>query len=249
MDGPLIVDIKRHSLEDGPGIRSVVFFKGCPLRCDFCQNPETQKRSLEIAFSASKCVLCGHCSDACSTGAIDLASEYRIRRDRCQRCGTCASRCPSSALRAVGTSYSPEALVEILLRDRNFYRHSGGGVTLSGGEATLHLEYLELVLGLLRGEGVHLALQTCGEFEYTAFRDRLLPLLDLIFFDVKLVDPDEHRTHTGRSNRRIIENLRRLLAEGSVWVRRALGSCPTTRLASPWQSPSAGNGRRLVARL
>lgn len=217
-DRPLIVQVRRHSLEDGPGIRSVAFFKGCPLRCVFCHNPEAQDPGPEIAFSARTCIACGQCAEACPHGAIDLELPGRIRRERCTRCGRCAEACPTGSLRLVGTFYPVEALAELLLRDMAFYRHSGGGVTLSGGEATLYPDYLEQLLVRLRARGVHIALETSGYFDYRAFRRQILPYLDLVYYDVKLADPAAHRRYTGRSNRRILSNLRRLLEEPGIEV-------------------------------
>jgi len=208
---PLIVDIKRHSLEDGPGIRSVVFFKGCPLRCVFCQNPEAQRPGVEIAFRAERCVHCGDCVSACPVRAIDLAALGRIDRQRCDACGKCASACPSSALVLIGETYSVDALVELVMRDEPFYRHSGGGVTFSGGECTLFPDYLEALACALRARGIHITIETCGEFAGDVFVDRLLPLLDLIYFDVKLADSALHLAHTGRDNRRILHNLALLM--------------------------------------
>ncbi len=204
---PLIVDIRRHSLEDGPGIRSVVFFKGCPLRCGFCHNPETQQARAEMAFRAARCVGCGACVAACPALAVDLTLPGRIHRQRCDACGKCAAACPSGALAMIGRGYQVEELVEILMRDEPFYRHSGGGVTFSGGECTLFPDYLEAVARALRSREIHLAVETCGEFTAAIFVDRLLPVLDLIFFDVKFADPARHRAHTGRDNRRVLDNL------------------------------------------
>lgn len=210
---PLIVDIKRHSLEDGPGIRSVVFFKGCPLRCSFCQNPETQYPGVEIAFSARECVQCGECVAACPQGAIDLALARRIRRERCNRCGECVRACPGKGLRLIGAYYPVDALAEVLLRDLPFYRHSGGGVTLSGGECALYPDYLEPLLQRLKAEDIHVAVETSGYFCYEAFARQVLPYADLIYYDVKIADPEVHRSCLGRTNRVILDNLRRLLAE------------------------------------
>ena len=215
---PLIVDIKRHSLEDGPGIRSVVFFKGCPLRCIFCQNPETQDPSVEITFSAKECIHCGRCEDICPEGAIDLELPGRIDREKCIRCGKCASVCPGKGLRCIGNSFSVEALAEILLRDLSFYRHSGGGVTLSGGECTLYPEYLELLLKQLKAKGVHLALETSGYFDYDIFKKKILPYVDSIYYDIKIADPEVHRRYIRKKNQRIIGNLYRLLREKGVEV-------------------------------
>jgi pyruvate formate lyase activating enzyme len=215
---PLIVDIKRHSLEDGPGIRSVVFFKGCPLRCVFCQNPETRDPGVEIAFSARECIHCGRCEDTCSQGAIDLEFPGRIHRERCICCGKCVSVCPGRGLRLIGAYYTVESLIELLLRDFPFYRHSGGGVTLSGGECTLYPEYLERLLKPLKARGVHLALETSGYFYYEPFGEKILPYTDLIYYDIKIADPELHREYIGKTNHRILDNLYRLFQEKGVEV-------------------------------
>lgn len=215
---PLIADIKRHSLEDGPGIRSVVFFKGCPLRCIFCQNPEAQDPKAEIAFSSRECIRCGKCAEVCSQGAVDLETPSRIHREKCIRCGMCAEACPGRGLRRIGTFYPVETLAELLLRDLPFYRHSGGGVTLSGGECTLYPYYLESLLKILKARGVHVVLETSGDFEYVIFREKVLPFIDMIYYDVKFADSRAYRQYTGRSNQRIIENFLCLLREGGVTV-------------------------------
>ena len=204
---PLIVDVKRHSLEDGPGIRSVVFFKGCPLRCVFCQNPEAWDAHAEIAFRVDRCVGCGACVSACPSGAIDLAMPGRIHRQHCDACGKCAVACPSSALAVIGRTYEVDELALLLMRDEPFYRRSGGGVTFSGGECTMFPEYLEAVARAVQTRGIHVAVETSGEFPGEMFVERLLPVLDLIYFDVKFADPAQHLAHTGRDNRRILDNL------------------------------------------
>lgn len=215
---PLLVDVKRCSLDDGPGIRSVVFFKGCPLRCVFCHNPEAQECHVEIAFPARKCIGCGRCAQVCPRGAIDLHSSRRILRNLCARCGTCSEACPIGALRSIGTRYSPGALAELLLRDLPYYRHSGGGITLSGGEPTLFPDYVQSVLQIVKAVGVHVVLETCRHFDYETFSKKVLPYLDLIYYDIKVADPDAHKRHTGKTNRRILQNLRRLLMQRKVEV-------------------------------
>lgn len=215
---PLIVDIKRHSLEDGPGIRSVVFFKGCPLRCVFCHNPETQKPGVEIAFSAGECIRCGKCRDTCPEGAIDLELQGRIHRDKCIRCGKCTVVCPGNALKLIGTYYSVKALTEILLRDLPYYRHSGGGVTLSGGECTIYPDYVESLLKSLKARAVHIVLETSGYFEYNMFKQKILPYVDLIYYDIKIAEPEIHKRYTGKTNRKILDNLWRLLREKRIEV-------------------------------
>ncbi|OHB89161.1 MAG: hypothetical protein A3D89_05935 [Planctomycetes bacterium RIFCSPHIGHO2_02_FULL_52_58] len=215
---PLIVDVKRHSLEDGPGIRSVVFFKGCPLRCVFCHNYEAQSSEVEIAFSAKDCIKCGRCKEVCPQGAIDLELPGRIHRERCIRCGKCASVCPGRGLRLIGSYYSVESLTEILLRDLPFYRHSGGGVTLSGGECTIYPDYLETLLKSLKASGIHVVLETSGYFDYDVFKQKMLPYIDLIYYDIKIANMEAHRRYIGKPNQKILENFRRLLREKGVKV-------------------------------
>ncbi len=215
---PLVVDIKRNSFEDGPGIRSVVFFKGCPMDCIFCHNPETQEAGPEIAFFPSECIECGGCDAACHEGAIEMGPGGRIKREWCTRCGACAGACPSGAIRLIGKYYPVGELVDILLRDEPFYRHSSGGVTLSGGECTQFPDYLEEVLKELKWKGIHITLETAGLFNYKTFGEKILPYLDLVYYDIKFADPAIHRRYTGRTNGVISENLRLLLKEGSVEV-------------------------------
>jgi pyruvate formate lyase activating enzyme len=223
---PLIVDVKRHSLEDGPGIRSVVFFKGCPLHCVFCQNPEAQNPYMEIAFRADRCVKCGACASACAAEAVDLVAPGRIDRQRCDVCGKCTRACPSNALALIGRSYEVDELVDLLMRDEPFYRRSGGGVTFSGGECTMFPDYLGAVARALKGRGIHTAVETCGEFPGAMFVDRLLPFFDLIYFDLKFADPARHLAHTGRDNRRILDNLALLACKAPERVRARIPLIP-----------------------
>ena len=225
-DIPLIVDIKRDSREDGPGIRSVVFFKGCPLRCIFCQNPEAQVPGMEIAFSSRECIQCGRCAEACLQGAIDLQFPGRIHRQSCIRCGRCAEVCPGKGLRVIGTYYPPETLTEILLRDSAFYKHSGGGVTLSGGECTLYPDYLECFLNLLKAKEVHIVLETSGYFDFGHFEQKVLPYIDLVYFDIKFADSYLHREYTGRSNQLIFDNFRHLLRTRKVKIHPRIPMIP-----------------------
>jgi pyruvate formate lyase activating enzyme len=215
---PLVIDIKRHSLEDGPGIRSVVFFKGCPLHCIFCQNPESRDPGREIAFYPGKCIECGECKKECNHGAIDVNFTGRIQREKCVRCGNCGQVCPAGALRVVGTYYPSGALAEVLLRDAAFYRHSGGGVTFSGGESTLYPEYLEAVCQQLKARNIHIVLETSGYFEYDLFKYKILPYMDIIYFDIKFIDPEIHSAYTGMTNEKILDNFQRLLTEKNTIV-------------------------------
>ncbi len=215
---PFIFDIKRGSHEDGPGIRSVVFFKGCPLRCIFCHNPEAQDQEMEVAFYGKECIHCGKCADACPEGAIDLELPGRIKREECIRCGDCINVCPGNGLRIIGKYYSVEPLTEILLRDLSFYIHSGGGVTLSGGECTLYPDYLNALIKSLKDNGLHVVLETSGFFEYETFSRNILPYVDLIYYDIKIANPEAHRRYTGKSNQIILDNLKQLFRQTGVKV-------------------------------
>ena len=223
---PLIVDVVRGSLEDGPGIRSVVFFKGCPLNCIFCHNPETQEPQAEMAFNSERCIQCGSCAEACPESAIDFNLPGRISREKCVRCGDCAVVCPGGALRRIGRYYPVSELKEILMKDNTFYRHSGGGVTLSGGECTMYPYYLESLLFLLKAEGIHVTLETGGYFEYTVFKRKILPYIDLIYYDIKFADREMHIKYTGKSNRRILDNFRRVISEADIEIHPRLPLVP-----------------------
>lgn len=208
---PLVTDIKRCSREDGPGIRASVFFKGCQLRCVFCHNPECWTTDPSIAFHEEDCILCGQCRRVCPKNAIDFAAPFRIRRERCDNCGLCVEVCPGLGIRKVGTAYTVDELLEILLRDKNYYSASGGGITFSGGECTMHMGFLTKLAKALKERCLHVAIQTAGFFNYSVFADNLMQFVDLMYFDVKFGDSRLHQKYTGKANETIISNLRQLL--------------------------------------
>ncbi len=212
MSAALVVDIKRHSLEDGPGIRSVVFLKGCPLRCVFCQNPETWNPRQEIGFFPGDCIKCGECVQACPSAAIDLSLPGAIRRESCNACGKCVDACPGKGLRRIGIAYDTDELLEILMRDLSYYS-LGGGVTISGGECTMHGEFLQSVLKRLKLQNIHIALQTSGFFNFDLVARMILPYVDLIYYDIKFANLEKHRQYTGRGNGKIVNNFMRLLRD------------------------------------
>jgi pyruvate formate lyase activating enzyme len=225
-EAALVIDIKRYSFEDGPGIRSVVFFKGCPLRCVFCHNPEAQDSTREIAFNREHCIECGSCVQACPLEAVDLNYPHRIHRHKCDRCGKCAEICPTDGLRLIGKHYSIESLTELLLKDFEYYRYSGGGVTLSGGECTLFPGYLEALLKSLKYHGIHVVLETSGYFDYLTFYQKIYPHLDLIYYDIKFIDSEVHRRYCGRPNTIILENFRRLVKKGGEKIQPRIPLIP-----------------------
>ncbi len=216
---PLVVEIKRNALDDGPGIRTTIFFKGCPLACVWCQNPEAVRTAPEIVYSPDDCLLCGACEEICPVGAIDLERHPRIvDRVRCRRGGSCTTVCPGQGIRLMGRYYPVAELAAIAAADLPFYKNSGGGVTLSGGEPTLYPRYLEQLLQALKFKRIHLNLESCGHYHRPVFERYILPHLDLIYFDIKLIDPGEHLCYTGRDNSRIHENFKALIRSGGVPV-------------------------------
>ncbi len=208
---PLVADIKRNNLDDGPGIRSVVFFKGCPLSCVWCHNPECISAAAEIVFRPGPCVGCRTCEQVCPEGAISEAGPAGLDREKCTACGICADECPSGALTLVGQTYGPPELARTLLQDKDFYDNSGGGVTLSGGEPTLFVDYCAEAAGLLQDAGVHVCLETCGQFEWDRVSEKLLPCVDLVYIDIKLFDSGLHKKYCGVENTRILENIEKLI--------------------------------------
>lgn len=210
----IIFDVQRFSVDDGPGLRTTVFFKGCPLRCAWCQNPESWRPRPELAFHAERCRRDGRCAAACPADALDLAAPHPLRRERCDACGRCAAACPYGAWEVVGRAVPVAALVEEAARDAPFFEASGGGVTLSGGEPTLQPEAMGALARGLVERGVSVGLQTCGLFAFDALAPHL-PLLAFVHFDLKLLAPAAHERHTGAGNARILENAGRLVRLGA----------------------------------
>lgn len=208
-ENPAVVDVQRFSLHDGPGIRTTVFFKGCVLRCAWCQNPESLRVAPEMAFHANRCAFELRCAAACPRGAILADRRRRIDFSACDACGRCVDACGHEALRLVGQRWPVDALAAELLKDRDYFRDSGGGVTLSGGEPMMHAAYLRRLLPRLAAEGIHVAMQTCGLFPWGRV-EPLLPLLDLVQFDLKHMDRDAHERLTGAGNEQILANFAHL---------------------------------------
>ncbi len=229
-DTALVTDIQGFCVNDGPGIRTNVFLKGCPLHCLWCHNPETQSDETEVYWKKFKCTQCGLCMDACPKEAIEppVSSEeacregatyHKIRRDRCDNCLACVLACPTQALEAVGTAMTPEQIVAEVARDAAFYRNSGGGVTISGGEPAMHPEFVERVLKECRGKGINTCLDTSGHCEWKKL-DRMLEEVDVVLYDLKHLDDDVHKKLTGSGNKLVLENLKRIVEKGKrVWLR------------------------------
>jgi len=216
----IITNIQRCSTEDGPGIRTTVFLKGCPMSCSWCHNIETIDPDSIIVWYAVKCIGDQACVRACPEGALELTKDgLKIDRDKCVVCGTCEEECPTGAVKVMGKEWSSDDLVQELLRDKVFFETSNGGVTLSGGEATFQAEFaIELAKGL-RKEGVHVALDTCGYCSEKVIRD-FLPHVDMVLYDLKVMDPSKHKEYTGVSIDRVLENAR-IVNESRkpVWIR------------------------------
>ena len=209
----LIFNIMRFCLHDGPGSRTTVFFKGCPLCCWWCHNPEGRTAEPDLMFFENRCVLCGECLNACPHGAIVQEDNVMRTTDACRACSACVDVCAAGARELAGHWMTvPEVLSEIE-KDRLFWDESGGGVTFSGGEPLMQPNFLESLLDTCRARGIHTAVETCGY----AKRDLLLRLsrkIDLFLFDLKLLDSEKHRANTGRGNESILANLRALIEAG-----------------------------------
>ena len=212
-----IIDIRRFTLHDGQGIRSTLFLKGCGLRCAWCQNPEGIDASVGLWYLATQCIRCGLCEASCPVGAIALRADgdpfVRIDRELCTRCGACVAACPTTALSFDGSRVSAEEAAATLLRDVEFYRQSGGGITISGGDPLVQHEFALEVLGLCKREGVHTAIETClfGKWDVL---DRFIRLTDLFIIDLKIADSARHAEYTGRPNDLILDNYKKLARAG-----------------------------------
>ena len=217
MSSALVSNIQGYSIHDGPGIRTTVFTQGCPLRCRWCANPENLEAGPAIGFLSRLCRGCGACAKACPQGAVRLEGGSRIDRASCDRCGACVSACDTGALVLYGKRMSAEEVFREVRKDKMFYDSSGGGVTVSGGEPLLWPDFLLELFTLCKGEGIRTCVETCAALSWEAF-EQVLPVLDLVYCDIKIMDPEKHWEQTGEENRLTLENARRLAA-GSVEVR------------------------------
>lgn len=206
----LTADIKRLTLHDGPGIRTTVFVKGCPLHCLWCHNPETMYGGKELLFREKNCVNCARCENVCLQKVhFFQEGKHCFRKENCIQCGKCTQNCWYNALEICGKEYKKEELSALLLKDKSFFQTSGGGVTFSGGEPLLYAEFIAEILKMLQKEKIHCAIDSCGYIPFEAF-EKVLPFTDLFLLDLKGMDEKKHIENTGVSNKLIHENLRRL---------------------------------------
>lgn len=202
----IVFNIQRYSIDDGPGIRTTVFFKGCPLSCVWCSNPESQSIIPELMHRDSLCKRCYRCVTACPEGAITVGSDgIVIDRDACTVCGDCVDACPHDAMRITGKEMTDAEVFAVLERDADFYEDSGGGITLSGGEVLMQPEFAVALLKRCREAGFHTCVDTSGQGSLEALR-RIIPYTDLFYFDIKHIDPKIHRIQAGCSNEAILRN-------------------------------------------
>ena len=208
MEKAIIFDVARGSFVDGPGVRTTVFFKGCNLKCLWCHNPEGQSAVRELLFYENKCCDCGICKDVCPS-----------KTENCILCGECTFSCPTGARLLCGKSYTPDEIFSEIEKDKVYYESSGGGVTFSGGECMLQIDFLLEILKKCKENGIHTAVDTAGHIPFESF-EKILPYTDLFLYDIKVFDAQMHKKYVGVDNKLILENLKKLFkAKAKIWIR------------------------------
>ena len=217
-----VFNIQKFSINDGPGIRTTVFLKGCPLSCLWCHNPESKLIQREVFYDASKCIMCGRCAAVCKRGAhVFDAGSHLFDREKCTVCGKCAEVCPTKSIEIVGEEKTVDEVMREVMKDKIFYESSGGGMTVSGGEPMLQFDFTYELLKAAKSEGVHTCIETCGYADAEKYK-KIAKYVDIFLYDFKETDPERHRKYTGVSNAKILENLSMLDKMGAKTVLR----CP-----------------------
>ncbi|OGV70511.1 MAG: hypothetical protein A2283_08755 [Lentisphaerae bacterium RIFOXYA12_FULL_48_11] len=211
-----VFDIQRFSIHDGPGIRTTVFLKGCPLHCLWCGNPESINPRPQLSYMEDRCIACSACLNACKANALTIGGQGKIVVDwnLCTQCGECAAACDPKALEMVGRKMTVEDVMKVVLSDRDYYRPSGGGLTLSGGEPLFQSEFSTELLKAARRSDLHCCVETSGHAAWSSF-EKIMPQVDLWLYDYKETDPDLHHKFTGRDNKLILDNLKKLHDSGA----------------------------------
>ena len=210
----LVFNIQKFSIHDGPGVRTTVFLKGCPLSCKWCANPESQSGKVQMMYDREKCLGCRSCVNICSENALSMTDgRIKVEHDRCTGCLECEKACPGRALSHEGERKTVKEVYDVCMQDAVFYEESGGGVTISGGEGMMQPEFVEALIGMLKESGIHTAIETTGCVGREVFQ-KLAPKFDLLLFDVKHYDSQKHKEGTGVGNELIKENLKWAVEQG-----------------------------------